>query len=110
MPLTRANVTLASRVMLPLYPAFALGVGVSFVATPLDRLTDSPALRFANTVIPLPVWGYGYITLAVVLIAALILTNRRAYQVALAVMCVWMAFYAAVTAWAAFAGGASFSA
>lgn len=110
MPLTKKSVTLASRVMLPIYPAFALSVGISFVATPLGRLLASPTLQFANEVFPLRLWGYGFLTVAVVLIAALLVNNRRTYLIALAVMCVWMAFYTAVTAWSAFSGGGSFSA
>lgn len=110
MPLTKKNMTIASRVMLPIYPAFALGAGVSFVATPLDRLLNSPTLQFANKLIPLSLWGYGYLAVALVLLGALLARDRRAYRLALAVMLVWMAFYTAVTLWAAFAGGASFSA
>lgn len=110
MPLTKTSITLASRVMLPVYPIFALGVGVSFLATPLPRLLASPSLRFANEVFPIPVWGYGFLAVAFVLFGALLIHNRRSFQIALAVMCAWMLFYAAVTLWAAFSGGASFSA
>ena len=41
MPLDRAHVTAASRVMLPTYPAFFGGLGAGLLLTPTQRLTSS---------------------------------------------------------------------
>lgn len=82
MPLTRANVTAASRVMLPLYPALYLAVGVAFLTQAATR-TSGPAFDVAKMVIPIPAWGLLFAGVAVVEIVALVAHNRRAYQFAL---------------------------
>lgn len=110
MTLTRHNVTAASRVMLPLYPLFALAVGLSFTITPRPRLVASPALAYANEFVDLQLWGIGFLAVAAILTVALLAHHRRTYQGALAVMAVWMSFYTATLLVAALKGGATYSA
>lgn len=110
MPLTRANLTIASCVMLPLYPAFSFGVGLAFVATPRARLLTSPALRTVDHLFPLGLWGWAFLALAAWLGGALLARSRAAVVRGLAVMVAWMLLYSAVMAWSAIDGGASFSA
>lgn len=110
MTLTRHTVTVASRVMLPLYPLFAIGVGLSFILTPRPRLVASPALAYADGFVDLQLWGIGFLAVAGILGLALFTHHRRTYQGALAVMAVWMSFYAATLLVAALKGGATYSA
>lgn len=109
-PLTRHTVTAAARVMLPIYPLFAAGLGFSFVLTPRPRLLASPALAFADRFIDLHLWGIGFLIVATVLVVALISHHARSYQAALAVMALWIGFYAFTLVVAAFKGGATYSA
>ena len=110
MPLRRPNVTIASRVMLPIYPLFAAGVGVSFVATPLERLVATPSLRYAQDLVGLRAWGVGYLLVAALLTGALLAGSRRVYAYGLAVMALWLAVYALMVLLSAFTGASSWSA
>lgn len=110
MPLTRATVTIASSVMLKVYPAFAFGIGLSFTLTPRSRLVESPSLAYADDLFALDLWGIGYLAVAAALGIALVLHRRRLYQAALLVMTLWMLLWAAVMAYAAAQGQGSYSA
>lgn len=110
MPLNAASMTIASRVMLRAYPVFALGVGLSFALTPTERLILTPTLAFANTLVPIHAWGWGFVTVGLVLVVALVSQNRHAYSGALAVMFAWMLTYTGMSLWAALEGSGSFSA
>lgn len=110
MPLTRDHVTIASRVMLPCYPVFALGVGLSFLLTPHGRLLATPTLAYIDQTISLEFVGAGFLAVAAVLAAALVTHRRRTYQLALAVMCLWMLAYAGFTLASAITAEASWSA
>ena len=104
------NVTIASRVMLPIYPLFAAGVGLSFVATPLDRLIATPSLRYAQDLVGLRAWGIGYLLVAALLAGALLAGSRRVYCYGLAVMTLWLAVYAVMVLVSAFTAASSWSA
>lgn len=110
MPLERANVTAASRCMLPTYPAFFGTVGLGLLLTPTTRLTETPAFAYANRVVDIHLWGTGFLILAIGFIATLALHRRRPYKLALGVAIVWMTLWAAVTVGAAFNDLASFTA
>ena len=111
MPLTRATVTVASRIMLPTYAMFFAGVGLSLILTPGERLVQTPAFLYADRLISLTWWGIGYLVLAVVMLWAMAVHSRMAYRYALSAAFVWMASWAALSFAAALDGGqASFSA
>lgn len=110
MPLTRTNITAASRVMLPTYALFFGAVGLSLVATPQARLHRTPAFEYADRWVDLTLWGTGYLAVAVALVLALALRNRRGYRTALAAGFVWMIGWAILTLLAAFNGAATYSA
>ena len=110
MPLTRQNVTVASRVMLPTYVAFFLGVGLSLSLTPQDRLRLTPSFAYADRVVDLRLWGVGFLAVAVFLALAMLMRSRSAYRAGLSVACLWMAVWAIVLALSAFDASASFSA
>lgn len=112
MPLRRATVTAASRIMLPTYPLFFAVVGLSLTLTG-DRLLATPGFRFADSLLPLEVFGVGYLLGALVLTLALLVdraSSRRTYQHALAAAMVWMLGWTGLMVAAAVEDLASFSA
>lgn len=106
MPLTRAFVTAASRVMLPTYPPFALYIGLVYATDPLGRLEGSSAFPL----LPTALWGAGFIAAGTVLVAALVVRRRSLYVLALAPLLVWLLVWAGALAWNAVFGDGSFSA
>jgi hypothetical protein len=108
--LTRDNVTAASRRMLPTYPAFFAVIGFGLALTPTARLVQTPTFDYANRLIPINWWGYGFLTLAVVFTACLLTHNRRAYELALGCGIAWMTMWAVGTVASAFYDLASFTA
>lgn len=107
MPLTRATVTVAQRVMVPVNIVFAaaLGYGYTFEAT---RLVTSPPYRSANEILPLPVWGVGFLGVAAWLTLAAVTSRRSVFVAGLAWLGVWMAVWAGVFIAVYFKGDASF--
>lgn len=106
MPLTRAKVTIASRVMLPTYPTFAAWIGLVYATDPDSRLAGSPAFPL----LPTTVWGVGFIVGAACLSCALVAGDRDLYAKALAPLLIWLGVWAAALAWSAIFDGTSFSA
>jgi hypothetical protein len=82
MALTRSEVTVASRVMLPLYPALYLSVGLAFMFQSEER-TSGDAFDVARLLLPVLGWGVVFVTVAVVEVIALLTHNRAAYLWAL---------------------------
>lgn len=76
MPLNKANMTVASRVMLPCYVLVFGWVGLNWLITPLHRLHESPGLQFLDTALDLRGVGILLIT-AALLIALALVTARR---------------------------------
>lgn len=107
MPLTREHVTAASRIMLPTYPVFLLVVGLNLTFTSDARLLASPGLSYAARSFDLTFWGIGFLTVALVLAAALLVHRRHWYQVGLGVAISWLLIWTGVLALAALNGGAS---
>lgn len=107
MPLTRDTVTVASRIMLPVYVAFFAVLGLNYLASPRDRLVQTPALEYANRVLDLHVWGMVFLVAASLMAEALLLRRRRLYQGALLVCAASMAVWASVNLFAAFRSDAS---
>lgn len=110
MPLDRAHVTVASRIMLPTYPLFVGSVGLSMTLTPLDRLLETPAFAYAADLAPLRLWGAGFLAVAAILIAGLLVHRRSTYVAGLAVMVTWMGGWTALLALSAINGDSSPSA
>lgn len=110
MPLTRTNVTAASRRMLPTYPLFFGLIGVGLLVTPLPRLLATPAFSYAHDVVSIRAWAAAFLALAVAFAFCLIVGDRRAYQLALGAAIVWMTLWTIATIAAAFADLASFTA
>lgn len=108
-PLTRASVTAASRIMLPTYPILFGAVGLNYL---LDarRLNDSPALAYADDLMPLPGWGILFLAAAVIMIIALLRGGRTAYRYALWICMIAATAFALALLGAVIFGGASYTA
>lgn len=103
MPLTRDTITIASRLMLPTYCAFFALLGINYVTTPRSIVDASPALAFADAIMPLPAWGGLFLTCSVVMLGALIAHRRILFRLALRICALSMML------WAVIIGGASLS-
>ncbi|NUO57304.1 MAG: hypothetical protein HOV78_11610 [Hamadaea sp.] len=110
MPLDRDHVTVGSRIMLPTYPLFIGGVGLSLTFTPIDRLLETPAFAYAADLAPLRLWGAGFLAVAAILIIALLAHRRAAYLAGAAVMVTWMAGWTGLLVLSAIKGESSYSA
>jgi hypothetical protein len=106
MPLTRQTVTVASRVMLPTYVAFFAILGANYLIAD-DTAAASPALVFADNVMPLHAWGWLFIGCAGIMLAALFTHRRNLYRWALRSCGLSMLFWSAVIAWASLSGDAT---
>lgn len=85
MPLTRSNITSASRTMLPAYIVVCALFGGYYLLDPGGRLERAPSVTFQRQVMPLEVWGAILLTIAVLMVAAL--ASRRRYLFAYALCC-----------------------
>src|SRR5690242_8857003 len=102
MPLDRAHVTVASRIMLPAYALIYAGVGLAFLLQDPAR-TSSPAFDVAKSLLPIHAWGWVFLAVAVAETAALITHRRRAYVLALVPGAGLAGFWAVIVSSSAFA-------
>lgn len=110
MPLTRANVTVASRVMLPAYPILAAAVGLNYLVAG-DRLLEVGVIyRVADKIVPLHWWGLMFLIVALAQAFALVSRSRLAYELALALMAGAMVTWGSVGLLAAAREGGSWTA
>lgn len=110
MPLTRATVTIASRVMLPVDLVFFAIVAVSFLTTPLDRLRATPGLEYVDDVSGIRFVGCIFAAAALLLAAAMLRQNRKLAQMVLGGSAAWLAIFAVAMVGAAVFDQASWSA
>lgn len=95
MPLTRDNITAASRIMLPLYVLLYLSVGLAFLLQAPGR-TDGPAFEAPKSLLPIEAWGWLFFVVGAAELIALALRRRSLYQHALIVGAGLAAFWAVV--------------
>lgn len=107
MPLTRANVTRASRVMLPTYVGFFTIVGLNYAFAPTSRLLPSPVLRYANSVMNIRGWGLVFLLAAALMALALATGRRDMYRYALLLCSLSLAVWTVVGILAVFFSNAS---
>lgn len=107
MPLDRAHVTAASRIMLPVYVVFFALVGGTYLFTPLGRLQQSPGLAYADALLTLRAWGGLFVAAALLMSAALVAHRREWFRFALMFCGLAMAVWAIVLVLAFLDGGAS---
>jgi hypothetical protein len=110
MPLDKAHVTRASRIMLPAYPIFFLAFGLGLLLTPTRVMLATPSFRTAADIMPLPTWGAILVGVAAFQAFALGGRRRSTYLAALGVGLVCMVGWVLIFAWAAFQGGAPWTA
>ena len=95
--------TVASRIMLPVYVLFFAGLGINYLATPPARLKASPALAYAASIMPLPAWGALFLAAAVLMAAALVTGARTLYRFALLLCALAMGVWTVLNIAAVFA-------
>lgn len=95
-PLTRASITVASRIMLPAYVILFTVAGFNYAVTPISRLGQSPALAYADTLMPLRVWGCLFLAVAALMLVALASGQRLLFCYGLLVCVICMGIWAAV--------------
>lgn len=81
MRLSRGNVTKASQIMLPLYPALVIPIGLAFIFQNPSR-TSGPAYDIAKNVMPMPWWGAVFLTIGLVEVLAIVIghLDRHRYE------------------------------
>ncbi len=107
MDLQRANVTVASRVMLPANVLFFAVLGANYLLTPNSLLIETPTLRYADGVMQIHAWGVMFVGIAVLMAVALLVHRRVVYQFALWMAMVSMFIWMVVTVASFFLGDAS---
>lgn len=90
MPLTRATITIAQRVMTVANTALAAAFGYGYVFE-ADALRRAPAYLSIDGLIPLEAQGVGYLGIAALLGVGLIVHNRLVHVVGLAWLMAWTA-------------------
>ncbi len=103
-PLHRTEVTAASKIMLPACAALFTIKGWDYAFSPRDQLLKSPALAYADDVMPIGAWGALFLADAALMVFALSLQTvgaRWAFSYALWVGIVSWAGFAVVFALAA---------
>lgn len=100
MPLNRANMTIASRIMLPAYVVVFAWIGLGWLVTPLERLTESPGLRYLNDTVGLRAIALVLVVAAFLIALALVRANRDTarYALTLAGFCFALLFAAFLAA------------
>lgn len=97
MPLTRETVTIASRLMLPVYMVVSGYIGLCYILSPDERLQGA-SLAVARLLLPMWAWGLLALVLAGGVLVAILSHSRGVAVVALcmgaAAYLVWACFYA----------------
>ena len=108
-PLTRDQVTSASRIMLPTYVGLFLGLGLNYITIPHNRRADSPAVAFADGFLWVALWGWGlmFFCCGMFLLIALLTHLRDLYRLALTTGMICMGIWAIVFLGSSLYGGAS---
>ena len=85
MPLTKATVTAASRIMLPTYVALTAVIGLVYLLDPLDRLAGVHALAAQRWIMGGQMWPWGlvFLGLSCVMLAAFRQKRRQWFVFAL---------------------------
>lgn len=99
--LTSANVTAASRIMLPTYVVLATYLGLLYIVDPQGRVQRAPGLSLAREMMPMPAWGACFLTIAALMTFALLSRRRRFFMYALYLYAVaavlWAGIYLGAT-------------
>jgi hypothetical protein len=109
-PLDKEHTTVGGWTALVAYPPFLAIVGATFAFTDPEVLRATPALAYADKVVPLQTWGFGFLTVAATLGVAAARRDRSLFQVALGVGIVWLAVWSLLLVFSYFDGNSSPSA
>src|SRR5690349_19642394 len=93
MALDRKSATPAERITLPTY-ALGFGyIGVNYLLNP-PRLTESPSLANADSILTLPAWGLMYLGLSVLMLVAFAIRGVVPFSYALWIAAICEALWA----------------
>lgn len=106
MPLDRAHITVASRIMLPAYVVFFASQGVNYMIAD-ETARASPALSFADDVMPLAAWGVVFLGCSALMVVSMIVKSRNLFRFALRICGLSIMFWAAAITAASLAGDAT---
>lgn len=109
MPLDRAHLNPALRIMVPAFVIFFAVIGVNFIAN-TPRLGLSPMLQYADGLMPLQVWGGLFLFCSLLMAAAMVRHHRGMYRYGLLVCCLSMILWTLVAIAGAVVEPVSFSA
>lgn len=108
--LTWDTITVASRIMLPIYVGFFAVISWNFLFSDLNVLISSPGLSYANGVMGLRAWGLVFLAVVAFMAIALILKHRGLFRYALILGALCMGLWAGTMIAAIIFGHASPSA
>lgn len=78
---------LAALVMLPGYIILTAYIGFIYLFDPGDRLQYNHSIEFVRSIEPMPVWGAGFLGLALLMLAAAATSRTRLFALALFACC-----------------------
>lgn len=107
MPLDRQHLNRGLQVMVPLIAAFFGVIGLNYSFGGHTRLLMSPALAYANSYMPIRVWGLLFLAVSAIMLVAMYKKHRRPYQFALLMCIVSMAIWTVVSIIAVFESNAT---
>lgn len=102
MPLTWGNITAASRIMLPAYIGLTLVIGIVYLTNPLGRLGSVHALAAPRLLMPMPLWGVGFLAIAAIMVAAIAKHERVRFVFALYLCAATFFLWGCMYAWSIF--------
>lgn len=109
MPLDRAHLNGALRVMVPAFVIFFGAIGLNFAINPA-RLGLTPMLHYADQLMPLPAWGGLFLGCSIIMAVAMVRRDRDTYRFGLLVCFLSMGLWTGVAILGAFVQPVSFSA
>lgn len=93
MPLDRAHVTEALRVLIPWLPVLAFVLGADYLTMDRAKIEQVTVYSTADSIMPMSAWGAMFLTCSAVLVTAMLLHNRAVYAAAVSLL------FAALTVW-----------
>jgi hypothetical protein len=102
MPLDREHITRASLVMLPTYVGMFVVLGCGYMLIPNARALSNPPLAYADSVLPLTVWGGLFLAIGLLMAVSLMTRHRTAFRYALSLGSLCMGIWTVVFVVAAF--------
>jgi hypothetical protein len=98
------------RRLVPAFPIASGLLGLSYCFTPRERWLASPVFSVADSIMPMPVWGAAFLTVAAILSVGMACHRRTVYEHGLAVLIGLLLIWAVVFGVSALDGLGSYTA